>query len=221
MQLPRLSLLDIEFPNSTSTRKPPLHIPQQTQQNHLNGQSTASPITFIDSHSQHNSQHRSIPIPVPLRSNQAVTNEYNNTFCVAQSMPISSQSTLISHSSSNSSELNGSIAAASLPTSLVATSGGKAKKTRTRTPTEQARELQKIFDINPLPNMKQRQDLGNLIGMTPRAVQVCMFPSPPLSRVCQPTHCIFSHLSRVSKQEAEYEKVAIAICVCRRNSNNI
>lgn len=186
MQLPRLSLLDFEFPNSNS--KQPLQIPLQTQQqqHHLNGQSTASPIAFTDIHSQHNSQHRSIPIPVPLRSNQTVTNEYNNTFSVAQSVPISSQSTLISHSSSNNSDWNGSIAA-SLPTSLVAT--GKAKKTRTRTTKEQARELQKIFDLNPLPNMKQRQELGNLIGMTPRAVQVCTFLSPS-SLSCHSTYSL-------------------------------
>jgi homeobox protein YOX1/YHP1 len=46
------------------------------------------------------------------------------------------------------------------------------KKTRARTTPEQLKELLKLYQINPLPTLQQRQELGAKINMTPRAVQV-------------------------------------------------
>lgn len=48
----------------------------------------------------------------------------------------------------------------------------KTKKTRKRTSKLQLAELNKMFAINTLPSLRERQILGQKVGMTPREVQV-------------------------------------------------
>ncbi len=57
-------------------------------------------------------------------------------------------------------------------TSPTNTTTDGSKKRRTRTSKEQLVELMRLYHINPLPTAKQRQELGERIGMSPRSVQV-------------------------------------------------
>jgi hypothetical protein len=48
----------------------------------------------------------------------------------------------------------------------------RVKKRRKRTTTHQLVKLQELFDVNPLPSAAERQQLGDLIDMSAREVQV-------------------------------------------------
>jgi hypothetical protein len=75
----------------------------------------------------------------------------------------------------------------------------KQKRRRMRTSRGQKEALMKVFELYPMPSTKLRQDLGDQIGMTPRAVQVwfqnrrqilkkgTQSPSPKTDHVDSPT----------------------------------
>ncbi|KAJ3300187.1 hypothetical protein HDV03_002366, partial [Kappamyces sp. JEL0829] len=82
----------------------------------------------------------------------------------APSIPHFSSTVSGSALSSHSTTMNSPASVSSRPES-------KEKKRRMRTSREQLQALLALFEINPLPTFKQRQELGDKLGMTPRSVQ--------------------------------------------------
>ena len=155
MQLPRLSLLDSIQLSTNNQPQGPINSFKSQNLYHLRSQ----PLSNIYNHpiskengDVHPTTGDSVPIPYrskDIDNNQPTQSNSPPSYNIFPSKSKSSPSFRISPSAPL-----------------------KATRKRTRTTKEQAKALQILFDTNPLPNLKQRQELGDQIGMTPRSVQI-------------------------------------------------